>query len=120
MHLWVRSKSEMSTPSERAQVSSRIGRAKLFLFLRRRRHELFATAVQEAVATIFRARPQGQPPVPPAQLALGTLRQVYRGVSDAEALAAVRLDRHCHWSGMASLVQRPPCAKPPWDAFGRP
>jgi transposase len=56
-------------------VVSRIRRAKLFVFLRRIRPELFSTAFQEELATIFRDKPTGHPPVPPAQLALVTLLQ---------------------------------------------
>ena len=76
----------MATPiplshAEQAIVS-RIRRAKLFIFLRRIRHELFSAVFQEELATIFRDKPKGQPPVPPAPLALVTLLQAYTGASD--------------------------------------
>lgn len=74
-------------------VVSKIRRAKLFVFLRRIRHELFDDAFQEELGTIFQDRPKGQPPVPPAQLALATILQAYTGVSDDEALEALVMDR---------------------------
>src|SRR6266511_4618425 len=80
------------SPAEQAIVA-RIRRAKLFVFLRRVRHELFANAFQEELATIFRDSPKGQPPVPPAQLALVILLQAYTGASDDEAIEALTMDR---------------------------
>jgi transposase len=89
-------------------IVSRIRRAKLFIFLRRIRHELFSTAFQEELATIFRDRPKGQPPVPPAQLALVTLLQAYSGVSDDEAIEALLMDRR--WQLVLDCLD---CAAPP-------
>jgi transposase len=80
------------SPAEQAIVA-RIRRAKLFVFLRRVRHTLFAAAFQHELAAIFRDRPQGHPPVPPAQLALATLLQAYTGVSDDEVIEALTMDR---------------------------
>jgi Transposase DDE domain/Transposase domain (DUF772) len=80
------------SPAEQTIVT-RIRRAKLFVFLRQRRHALFTEAFQTALATIFRDRPKGQPPVPPAQLALVTLLQAYTGASDDEAIEALTMDR---------------------------
>jgi hypothetical protein len=60
----------------------RIKRAKLFVFLRQQRHTLFDAAFQDELATIYKDAPQGQPPIPPAQLALATILQAYTGVSD--------------------------------------
>jgi hypothetical protein len=54
---------------------ARIRRAKLFVFLRRLRHELCSDAFHAELAGSFRESPTGQPPVPPAQLALVTLLQ---------------------------------------------
>lgn len=79
-------------PAEHAIVA-RIRRAKLFVFLRRMRHELFSDAFQAELAGIFRESPKGRPPVPPAQLALVTLLQAYTGASDDEAIEALRMDR---------------------------
>jgi hypothetical protein len=74
-------------------VVRRIRRAKLFAFLRRIRHDLFDAAFQAELAQIYRASPRGQPPVPPAQLALATILQAYAGASDDEVIGALVMDR---------------------------
>jgi len=50
-------------------IIQRIKRAKLFVFLRHRRHELFDDAFQEEHATLYAPSLRGHPPIPPAQLA---------------------------------------------------
>src|SRR5262249_24018764 len=76
-----------------ATVVRRVGRAKLCVFLRQIRHELFDAAFQAELAQLDRASPRGQPPVPPAQLALATILQAYTGVSDDEVIEALLMDR---------------------------
>jgi transposase len=71
----------------------RIKRAKLFLFLRHHRHELFDDAFQEELATLYAPSLRGQSPIPPAQLALATILQAYTGVSDDEVIEATLMDR---------------------------
>jgi hypothetical protein len=80
------------TPAERA-VMKRIKRAKLFVFLRTHRHELFTERFQEELSAIYRDSPLGQPPIPPARLALATILQAYTGASDDEAIEASVMDR---------------------------
>jgi len=80
------------TPEEQA-VLERIKRAKLFVFLRNHRHEIFTEEFQEELGTIYRESAFGRPPVPPAQLALATILQAYTGVSDDEAIEAMAMDR---------------------------
>ena len=63
------------------------------MFLRQHRHTLFERAFQEELATIYKDAPQGQPPIPPAQLALATILQAYTGVSDDEVIEATVMDR---------------------------
>jgi AcrR family transcriptional regulator len=70
-----------------------IKRAKLFLFLREHRHEIFDEAFQEELSEIYRESKLGRPPVPPARLALATILQAYSGVSDDEAMEAMVMDR---------------------------
>jgi hypothetical protein len=82
---------ELST-AEHALIK-RIRRARLFVFLRQHRHELFAAAFQQELRTRYKDQPQGQPPVPPAQLALATLLQAYPQVSDDEVIEATTMDR---------------------------
>jgi transposase len=75
------------------EVIKRIKRAKLFIWLREHRHELFDEDFQGQLAGMYQDTPVGQPPVPPAQLALATILQAYTGVSDDEVLEAVVMDR---------------------------
>jgi DDE family transposase/transposase-like protein DUF772 len=80
------------SPTERVIVK-RIKRAKLFVFLREHRHELFTPAFQQELATLYQASTRGQPPIAPAQLALATLLQAYTGASDDEVIEASLMDR---------------------------
>src|SRR5690348_14851519 len=78
--------------SEQA-IMKRIKRAKLFIFLREHRHELFTEAFQQELATLYQASTRGQPPLPPAQVALATILQAYTGASDDEVIEATTMDR---------------------------
>ena len=80
------------SPSEQAIVK-RIRRARLFVLLREWRHELFDAAFQEELGQLYRDSRRGQPPVPPAQLALATVLQAYVGCSDDEVVEATTMDR---------------------------
>src|SRR5207248_6273776 len=71
----------------------RIRRAKLFIFLREHRHEVFDAAFQEELAGSYQDSPRGQPPVAPALLALATILQAYTGASDDEVIEASLMDR---------------------------
>jgi Transposase DDE domain/Transposase domain (DUF772) len=79
-------------PDERA-VMRLIKRAKLFVFLREQRHEIFDEGFQLELAEIYDDVDLGRPPVPPARLALATVLQAYTGVSDDEAIEAMVMDR---------------------------
>src|SRR5215468_3096001 len=74
-------------------IIKRIRRAKLFVFLRQHRHALFADAFQQELMMLYKDQPQGQPPLPPAQLALATLLQAYTQVSDDEVIEATTMER---------------------------
>jgi transposase len=76
-----------------AAVVRRVRRAKLCVFVRQIRHELFDTAFQAELAQVYRDSRKGQVPVPPAQLALTTILQAYTGASDDEAIEALVMDR---------------------------
>lgn len=80
------------SPAETVIVQ-RIRRAKLFVFLRQHRHDLFDDAFQAELAALYKESPLGQPPVPPAQLALAMLLQAYTGVADDEVIEAAVMDR---------------------------
>jgi hypothetical protein len=60
-------------------VLKAVRRAKLFVFLRQHRHELFDDEFQAELARAYADSPRGQPPIPPAQLALATILQAYAG-----------------------------------------
>src|SRR6266536_3936089 len=75
------------------QIVKRIRKAKLFVFLRKQRHELLDEAFQQELAGLYRASERGQPPLAPAQLALATILQAYTGVSDDEVIEATLMDR---------------------------
>ncbi len=74
-------------------IVKRIRRAKLFIFLREHRHEVFDAAFQQELASLYQDSPRGQPPVAPALLALATILQAYTGASDDEVIEASQLDR---------------------------
>ncbi len=98
-------------------ILNRIRRAKLFVFLRHHRHTLFSDAFQYELAALYKAAPQGQPPVPPAQLALALILQAYTGVSDDEVIEATTMDRR--WQLVLDCLdtETPPFSKGTFVAF---
>jgi len=62
---------ELST-AEHA-IITRLRRTKWLVFLRHHRPTLFAAPFQQELVTLSQDQPPGQPPVPPAPLALATL-----------------------------------------------
>lgn len=75
------------------KVVKRIKRAKLFIFLRDVRHELFNEEFQTQLGTIFKDSTVGKSPIPPAPLALATILQAYMGISDDEVIEELEMDR---------------------------
>jgi DDE family transposase/transposase-like protein DUF772 len=98
-------------------IVKRIRRAKLFVFLREQRHELFDAAYQEELGRLYAESRRGQPPVPPAQLALATVLQAYVGCSDDEVVEATTMDRR--WQLVLDCLDagRPPFSKGTLVAF---
>jgi hypothetical protein len=92
-------------------VMKAVRRAKLFVFLRRYRHELFDEEFQRVLAGAYADRPKGQPPVPPARLALATIVQAHTGVSDDEVIEAAVMDRR--WQLVLDCLdaEHPPFSK---------
>jgi transposase len=88
-----------------------VRRAKLFVFLRLHRHELFDEPFQAELAQAYVDSAKGQPPVPPAQLALATLLQAYTRVSDDEVIEATVTDRR--WQLVLDCLgaEEPPFSK---------
>jgi len=98
-------------------IVKRVRRAKLFVFLREQRHELFDAAFQEELGRLYAESRRGQPPVPPAQLALATVLQAYVGCSDDEVIEATTMDRR--WQLVLDCLDasRPPFSKGTLVAF---
>jgi transposase len=101
---------EEPSPAEQAVIKA-VRRAKLFVFLRLHRHELFDEQFQAELAQAYADRPKGQPPVPPALLALATILQAYTGVSDDEVVEAAVMDRR--WQLVLDCLgaEEPPFSK---------
>jgi hypothetical protein len=98
------------SPAELAVIKA-VRRAKLFVFLRLHRHELFDEQFQAELAQAYADSPKGQPPVPPARLALATILQAYTGVSDDEVIEATVMDRR--WQLVLDCLgaEEPPFSK---------
>jgi hypothetical protein len=98
------------SPAEQAVIKV-VRRGKLFVFLRLHRHELFSEEFQAELAEAYVDSPRGQPPVPPARLALATLLQAYTRVSDDEVIEATVTDRR--WQLVLDCLgaEQPPFSK---------
>lgn len=103
-------------PTEQV-IIKRIKRAKLFVFLRLHRHTIFAMAFQHQLALMYKDAASGQPPTPPALLALATILQAYTGVSDDEVIEATCMDRR--WQLVLDCLDcdTPPFSKGTLQAF---
>jgi DDE family transposase/transposase-like protein DUF772 len=98
------------SPAEQAVIKA-VRRAKLFVFLREHRHELFDEQFQAELAEAYVDSPKGQPPVPPARLALATILQAYTKVSDDEVIEATVMDRRWQLVLDCMGAEEPPFAK---------
>jgi Transposase domain (DUF772) len=98
------------SPAEQ-QIVNRVRRARLFVLLRQRRHELFGEQFQAELAELYADSAKGQPPVAPAQLALALILQAYTGASDDEVIEATVMDRR--WQLVLDCLDatQPPFAK---------
>jgi transposase len=95
---------------EEQRIVGRIRRAKLFVFLREHRHELFSEAFQGELAILSADSPLGQPPIAPAQLALALILQASTGISDDEVIEATLMDRR--WQLVLDCLD---CPDPPFS-----
>jgi transposase len=104
------------SPAEQAVIKA-VRRAKLFVFLREHRHELFDEQFQAELAGTYVDSPKGRPPVPPAQLALAVILQAYTKASDDEVIEAAVMDRR--WQLVLDCMDagEPPFAKGTLVAF---
>ena len=106
---------ELSAAEQR--IVQQIRRAKLFVFLRLYRHEIFDDDFQQELASLYQQSLRGQPPVPPALLALATILQAYTAVSDDEVIEASMMDRR--WQLVLDCLdaEEPPFSKGTLVAF---
>lgn len=81
------------SPAEVAICARCKRNGRLYAFLRRHRHELFDEDFQVELTAMYSDSPLGQPPLPPAMLAMVTLLQAADGVSDLGAVNEAIFDR---------------------------
>jgi hypothetical protein len=98
------------SPAEQAVIKA-VRRARLFVFLREHRHELLDEEFQSELAATYADSPKGQPPVPPARLALATILQAYTKVSDDEVIEATVMDRRWQLVLDCMGAEEPPFSK---------
>jgi transposase len=98
------------SPAEQAVLKA-VRRAKLFVFLRQYRRELFDEQFQAELAENLRGQPEGAAAVPPARLALATILQAYTKVSDDEVIEATVMDRRWQLVLDCMGAQEPPFSK---------
>ena len=106
------------SPAEVAVIKA-VRRARLFVFLRLHRHELFDEPFQAELAEAYVDSPKGQPPVPPARLALATILQAYTKVSDDEVIEATVMDRRWQLVLDCMGAEEPPFSKGTLVGFRR-
>jgi transposase len=106
------------SPAEQAVIKA-VRRARLFVFLRQHRHELFDEDFQAELAETYADSAKGQPPVPPAQLALAVILQAYTGVSDDEVIEATVMDRRWQLVLDCMGAEEPPFSKGALVGFRR-
>jgi hypothetical protein len=92
-------------------IVKRVRRAKLFVWLREHRHELFDEEFQAELAAAYPEGSLGQPPVAPALLVLATILQAYTGSSDDEAVECTLMDRRWQLVLDCLDVEYPPFSK---------
>jgi hypothetical protein len=109
----------VETTAGEDKIIKGIKRAKLFVFLRRHRHQLFSSEFQAELATLYKECPRGQPPVPPARLALALILQAYTGVSDDEVIEATLMDRRWQLALDCLDAETPPSSQGNVGRFSR-
>jgi hypothetical protein len=92
-------------------IVKQVRRAKLFVWLREHRHELFDEEFQAELAAAYPEGSLGQPPVAPALLVLATILQAYTGCSDDEAVECTLMDRRWQLVLGCLDVRYPPFSK---------
>jgi hypothetical protein len=83
----------VGTTDAEERILARCKKAKLFVFLRRHRHELFDEAFERELIAMYPTRTSGKEPVAPALLATVTILQAWLGVSDEDAVEFAEMDK---------------------------
>jgi hypothetical protein len=94
----------VETSDAEERILSRCKKAKLFVFLRRHRHELFDEAFERELIAMYPARTSGKEPVAPALLATVTILQAWLGVSDEDAVEFAEMDKR--WQMVLGVLGR--------------
>jgi transposase len=103
-------------PAE-TRIVQRIRRARLFVWWREHRPEPFDEAFQAGLAATSADSARGQPPAPPAQLAVANLLPAYVGCSDDEVIEAATMDRRRQLARDCLAAEAPPFCKGTLVAF---
>jgi Transposase DDE domain/Transposase domain (DUF772) len=77
---------------EEKRIMSRCKKARLYVFLREHRHELFDEAFEQELIAMYPERRRGREEVAPALLAMATLLQAWEGLSDQDAVESAVFD----------------------------
>ena len=94
----------VETTDAEERILSRCKKAKLFVFLRRHRHELFDEAFERELIAMYPQRTSGKAPVAPALLATVTILQAWLGVSDEDAVEFAEMDKR--WQMVLGVLGR--------------
>jgi hypothetical protein len=78
---------------EENRILARCKKARLYVFLREHRHELFDESFEQELVAMYPERRRGRDEVPPTLLAMATLLQAWEGLSDQDAVESAIFDR---------------------------
>lgn len=103
----------VDTTDAEERILSRCKKAKLFVFLRRHRHELFDEAFERELIAMYPSRTSGKAPVAPALLATVTILQAWLGVSDEDAVEFAEMDKR--WQMVLGVLGQDEALDIEWD-----
>lgn len=98
----------IGTTAFEERILARCEKRKLFVFLRRHRHEIFDEALQAKLAAAYGKRRGGEDRVPPAQLAMASLLQAAFNVPDHEVPELAVMDRRWQMVLDCAGAEEPP------------
>ena len=98
----------IATSKSEELVIKRCSKRKLFIFLRRHRHEIFDDEMQEKLGAAYNERRRGEDPIPPAQLAMAALLQAAFNVPDYDVPDLVLMERRWQMVLDCAGIEDPP------------